>query len=239
MASLIASGGGSLLSVMGIFKAVGELAILAADIAQSVDEAAAELDLALEKTRKFIDKEAGTSRTREVLSDLSSILGKAMTSIKTADQNQQKFEAKLAALEKSLDNLVGSLNAGLDKLMKIKTEETKKKEFIKEVAKENKYLLEKIKAVDSELRPLRKFCEESRKEIADWKSKRLPKTKAAIRLASFVKVVGGLAAAGRTFAKIAGARRFREALGPLANKGIGCQNIVVKSRRVGPRSRFK
>jgi hypothetical protein len=205
LASMIASGGSNLLGVMVIFKTVAELALLVADITQSVDEAGGELVVAMKAVRDKIDAGQQPNRKTEVLSDVSAILGKAMATVKTADQNQIKFEAKIAALEKNADTLVGSLNAGLDKMLKIKTTEKAKLELMKELTGENRRLLKEITAISAELKPYIKYNEAARKEIAEWKAKRKPKTAAAIKLGTIVKLAVGLASAARTFGKIAGA----------------------------------
>jgi chromosome segregation ATPase len=158
----------------------------------------------LETVRAQIEKET-PSRTDQVLSDLSPIMGKIMSTIKTADQNQLKLEAKIASFEKETDNAVGKLNQGLDKVSKIKTAEKKKQDFIDKLEEQARALIEEISAAHNELQPLVKFNEEALKEIKELKEKRKPKTAAAIRAASFAKAATGLLTAARAFAKVAGA----------------------------------
>ena len=204
LATIVASGGSALMAGVVIFKTAAEMAILAADIAQKVDDAADELKTDLDEVRVQVAKET-PSRSDQVFSDLSPVIGKCMSTIKTADINQVKLEAKIASFEKETDNLVGKLNAGLDKVKKIKTDEKKKKEFIAGLEEQAMELIGKITEAHKEVMPLVKFNEDARKEIMDWKQKRKPKTVAAIRAATFMKVATGLLSAGRTFAKIAGA----------------------------------
>ena len=204
LTSVIASGGSALVAGVVIFKSAAELAVLAGDIAQNLDEAAGELQFDMEAVRKQIQKETPT-RTDQVLSDLSPILGKIMSTVKTADQNQLKLEAKIASFEKETDNAVGKLNEGLDKVSKIKTQEKKKQEFIAKLEEQARGLIEQISAAHKEAQPLIKFNEEAFQEIKEWKAKRQPKTVAAIRASSFTKVAVGLLSAARAFAKVAGA----------------------------------
>lgn len=204
LASVIASGGSALVAGVVIFKSAAELALLAGDIAQTVDEAAGELNIDLEAVRKQIEKET-PSRGDQVLSDLSPIMGKIMSTVKTADQNQLKLEAKIASFEKGTDDAVGKLNQGLDKVSKVKTQEKPKQEFIAKLEEQARTLIEQITAAHKELQPLVKFNEEALKEIKEWKEKRKPKTTAAIRSASLAKAAVGLLTAARVFAKIAGA----------------------------------
>lgn len=204
LASMIASGGANLLGVMAIFKAVAELGILVSDIAQSVEEAAGELlDLRSDLLDK-IEKEGQPGRKAEVMSDLTPIFGKLTGTVKTVDISQVKLDAKIAALEKNADTLVGSLNAGLDKLLKIDTKNPAMKDLVKQLADGNKTLLVEIKAMDKRLEPYRKLTEQVRKEVIEWKAKRQPKTAAAIKAQTFAKLAVGLLAAARTFGKIAG-----------------------------------
>jgi len=204
LASMIASGGANLLGVMAIFKTIAELAVLAGDIAQSVEEAGGELLYLRDDLLAKIEKEGQPSRSKEVLSDLSPIFGKITGTVKTVDLSQVKFDAKIAALEKNADTLVGSLNAGLEKLLKVQTQNPKQQDLIKELAAGNKTMLAEIKSLDKKLEPYRQLSERVRKEVVEWKAKRQPKTATAIKAATLAKMAVGLATAARTFGKIAG-----------------------------------
>jgi len=204
LASMIASGGANLLGVMAIFKTVAELGVLAGDIAQSVEDACDELLGLRADLLDKIEKGAQPSRKGEVISDLSPIIGKLTGTVKTVDISQVKFDAKIAALEKSADTLVGSLNAGLDKLLKLDNKIPAQQALIKQLQDGTKSLLKEIKDMDKKLEPYRKLTEQVRKEVVDWKAKRQPKTAAAIKAASFAKIAVGLLTAARTFGKIAG-----------------------------------
>lgn len=204
LASMIASGGANLMGVLVIFKTVAELALLVGDIAQSVEEAAVELAGVRGELLDKIKTEGQPTRKGEVISDLSPIFGKLMGTVKTVDQNQVKLDAKIAALEKNADTMVGSLNAGLDKLLKLDTENPAHKDLIKQLADGNKRLMKEIQVMNKNLEPYRQFTEQVRKEVIDWKAKRQPKTAAAIKAATFAKLAVGLLSAASTFGKIAG-----------------------------------
>jgi hypothetical protein len=204
LASMIASGGANLLGVMVIFKTVAELGLLVGDIAQSVEEAASELAGLREDLIEKIAKDGQPSRKGEVISDLSPIIQKLTGTVKTVDISQVKLDAKIAALEKNADTMVASLNAGLDKLLKLDTKNPAHKDLVKQLADGNKLMLREIQALNKNLEPYRKFTEQVRKEVLDWKAKRQPKTAAAIKAASFAKLAVGLLSATRTFGKIAG-----------------------------------
>ena len=159
------------------------------------------------QTGELLDKikaEGQPTRKGEVISDLSPIIGKVMGTVKTVDQNQVKLDAKIAALEKNADTMVGSLNAGLDKLLKLDTKNPAHKDLIKQLADGNKRLMKEIQVMNKNLEPYRQFTEQVRKEVIDWKAKRQPKTAAAIQAATFAKLAVGLLSAARTFGKIAG-----------------------------------
>jgi len=204
LASMIASGGANLLGVMAIFKSVAELGVLVNDIAQDVEEAAGELLYLREELLKKIEKEGQPGRKGEVISDLSPILGKLIGTVKTVDISQVKLDAKIAALENNADTMVGSLNAGLDKLLKLDNKNPAHQAIIDQLKAGNKELLAEIKAMNKKLEPYRKLSEQVRKEVIDWKAKRQPKTATAIKAATLAKLAVGLLTAARTFGKIAG-----------------------------------
>src|SRR5581483_5374463 len=206
LASMIATGGSVFLGVVAICKAASELAVLVSNMAQDVSEAADELDVWLVNMRDSVEKEQGKvgSTSRELMSDLSPIIGKCMVTVKTCDLNQVKLEAKIASLDKSCDDLVGSLNAALDKLKKLDSQEQAKAKRIQELSEANTDTLNEVLKLQKEVAPYRKFNEQARLEIMDWKAKRAPKTKSSIKAQSLGKWAVALGTAARTFGKIAG-----------------------------------
>ena len=206
LAALIASCGSALIAAAALSKAITEMALLVCDLCQDVDTAGELLGENLDKLRaKTASEAAKAGLGKEVFSDISPIMGAVMSTVNTCDQAQGKFEAKIASLDKRCDDLVGKLNAGLDKLQAIETREPAKLKRIQELADANQKVLAKVMDLNKELPAYRKANEAARKEIIAWKAARPTGTRVAIYLSIGAKVATGLLAAVRTFGKIAGA----------------------------------
>jgi len=201
--SVAATGGAAIIAAAGILKAAAEIAITYSDSCQKIDEAADELEYHMDETRDNLDKEI-KSRGRQVLSDLSPVIGKFMTTIKTCDQNQVKLEAKIGAAEGQADTLVGQLNAGLQKLDTVQTAQPEQVAYIKSLRLENKSLLKQVSDSYTALKGYIKFNENARTEIKTWKAKRLYGTKYAIQSGTLGKLAVAIGTVARISLKLAG-----------------------------------
>lgn len=203
LASIIASAGILAVSVVVTLKSTAELGLIIGDELVKADQTGKEMMELHDKVAADIKKQVGL--VRNVVADSSPIFAAILPTLASLTDKCSLYEAKLAGVEKDTDKMVGKLNEGLDKIVKlekVKAMDPKKKTTIEALKKKNMELIGDIQAIQKDMPKAWAVCEKVKADIKTWKAKQTKTTSGSFGLFSIGRKVAAITAAANAIGQL-------------------------------------